>query len=385
MRDHKGSPQRDRTGREGRPPVLLLGDSLIFGGTEGQFVEVVRGLNRSRWGLHVGCVRAEGPHRARLEATGLHPLSCGRGAFRSPRFALAVVGLARDLRGRRIQLIHSFGFYGNILGVLAARLARVPAVIASQRELGDLRSPLQRWVHGVALRLAGHVVVNSEAVAERLKAARIAPAHRIVLIPNGVDLARFAPAPGSGAFRSDRVTVGTLAMLRPEKAVGDLVRAAPAVRERCPAARFVIWGDGLGRPELERLVREVGLERVVELRGATAQPEAALRDLDIFVLPSISEACSNALLEAMALGLPVVATRVGGIPALVEDGKTGLLVPPGEPSSLARAIIRLIEDPGLAAALAVRARERVQNEFGLDRMLARIDALYDRALTDGAT
>jgi glycosyltransferase involved in cell wall biosynthesis len=124
---------------------------------------------------------------------------------------------------------------------------------------------------------------------------------------------------------------------------------------------------------------------VVEFRGATAQPEAALRDLDIFVLPSISEACPNALLEAMTIGLPVVATRVGGIPALVEDGKTGLLVPPGDPLSLARAIIRLIEDPGLAAALAARAREHVQNEFGLDRMLARIEALYDRALTDGAT
>jgi glycosyltransferase involved in cell wall biosynthesis len=237
----------------------------------------------------------------------------------------------------------------------------------------------------VALRLAGYVVVNSEAVTERLKAAGTVPGRRIVLIPNGVDLARFAPAPGSGAFRSDRVTVGTLAMLRPEKAVGDLVRAAPAIRERCPAARFVIGGDGPCRPQLERLVRGLGLERVVEFRGATAQPEAALRDLDIFVLPSISEACPNALLEAMTIGLPVVATRVGGIPALVEDGKTGLLVPPGDPLSLARAIIRLIEDPGLAAALAARAREHVQNEFGLDRMLARIEALYDRALTDGAT
>jgi glycosyltransferase involved in cell wall biosynthesis len=359
-----------------------MGDSLIFGGTEGQFVEVVRGLNRSRWGVHVGCLRAEGPHRARLEAAGLRPLSYGRGSFRSPRFALAVVGLARSLREHRIRLVHSFDFYSNILGGLAARLARVPAVIASQRELGDLRSPLQRRVHGVALRLAGYVVVNSEAVAERLRASGTVARQRIVLIPNGVDLTRFAPAPGSAAFRSDRVNVGTLAMLRPEKAIGDLVRAALAVRARCPAARFVIWGEGPCRPELERLVRELGLEQVVELRGATAQPEAVLRDLDIFVLSSISEACPNALLETMATGIPVVATRVGGIPTVVEEGKTCLLVPPGNPAALAQAIMRLVEDPVLAAALVARARERVRSEFGLDRMLARIEALYDRALAE---
>lgn len=384
-RDQSRSPHGDRTGRERHPAVFVLGDSLIFGGTEGQFVETVRRLNRSQWELHVGCVRAEGPYRSRLEAVGLHALACGPRSLRSPSFVLAVVALARTLRRSRVRVVHSFGFYSNILGVLAARLARVPAVIASQRELGDLRSPIERWVHGVVLRLAGHVVVNSEAVAERLKASRTVPAPRIVVIPNGVDLARFAPATSARAFRSNRITVGTLSVLRPEKAVGDLLRAAPAVRDRCPAARFVIWGDGPCRPELERLVRDQELEGLVEFRGITTQPEVALRDLDIFVLASLSEACSNALVEAMATGLPVVATRVGGIPALVEDGKTGLLVPPGEPASLARAIVRLIEDPGLAAALATRARERVQDEFGLDRMLARLEALYNRALTYAAT
>ena len=380
MKDHKGSPQLDGIGREGRPSVLLLGDSLIFGGTEGQFVEVVRGLNRSRWRLHVGCVHAEGPNRVRLEAAGLHPLTWRVGSLRSPRFALDVVGFARHLRRGRIQVFHSFGFYGNIFGVLAARLARVPAVIASQRDLGDLRPPLQRRVHRAAVRLAGYVVVNSEAVAARLVASGTVPAQRIVLVPNGVDLRRFAPAPGSGAFRSDRVTVGTVALLRPEKAVADFVRAAAAVRDVCPGARFVIWGDGPCRPEIERLVRHLGLQGTLELGGATTEPETALRALDIFVLPSISESCPNALLEAMATALPVVATRVGGVPAFVEDGRTGLLVPPGDHATLAEAIVRLIKDPEFAALLGARARERVQSESGLDRMMARIEALYERAL-----
>jgi len=379
----EGVTQVVQVGREGRPQVLLLGDSLTLGGTEGQFVEIARGLNRSRWSVHVGCFRAEGPNRARLDAAGVCPVSYGRHSLRSPRFALSVVGLARSLRAARIGLVHSFDFYSNIFGVLAARLARVP-VIASQRDLGDLRPPLQRWVQRATLRLAGYVVVNTEAVGQRLRAGGIA-ADRIFLIPNGVDLSRFTSAAGSAAARSGRVSVGTLAVLRPEKAVADLVRAAPLVRARCPAVRFVIWGDGPCRPALERLVRELGLEEVVELRGTTAQPEAALRDLDIFVLPSLSEACPNALLETMAMGLPVVATRVGGIPALVEDGRTGLLVPPGDPSALARAIAGLIEDPVRAAAMAARAREHVRNDFGLDRMLVGLQVLYDRALGAATT
>ena len=142
----------------------------------------------------------------------------------------------------------------------------------------------------------------------------------------------------------------------------------------------MIWGEGPLRPDLEGLVRTLGLGGVVEFRGSTSHPEAALRDLDIFVLPSLSEACSNGLLEAMAIGLAVVATRVGGNPSLVEDEVTGLLVPPQDPPALAKAIIRLIEEPELAPELAGRARDRARAEFGMGRMLAHIEALYDRAL-----
>lgn len=370
-----------QAGPAARPPVFLLGDSLILGGTEGQFVEIALGLSRSRWNVHVGCsVCVEGPNLERLKAAQLQPVRYGWGSFRSPRFARDVVDLARSLRARRIGVVHTFGFYSNILGILAARLARVPVVIGSQRDLGNLRPPFQCRVHRLALRLAGHIVVNTEAVAGRLGAAGIVSAKRIVVIPNGVDLTRFAPKPGPAEAGRKPVTVGTLAELRPEKAVGDLLRAARLLSTRTPAVRFVVWGDGPCRPELERLVRELGLSGVVEFRGATDQPEAALRDLDLFVLPSISEACPNALLEAMATGVPVIATTVGGIRTLIEDDGTGLLVPPGNPPALARAILKLLADPALASALAARAQERVRNQFGLDRMLARVEAFYAQAL-----
>jgi glycosyltransferase involved in cell wall biosynthesis len=364
-----------------RSPVLLLEHQLTFGGTEGQFVEIACGLDRSRWDLHVGCVRAEGPRRAKLDAAGLRVWSWGRGSFKSPRFAVVVVELARFLRAHRIRVVHAFDFYSNILGVLAARLARVPVVIASQRDLGNLRPPLQRRVHNVVLRLADYVVVNTQAVADSLQHDGIVAPTRLVVIPNGVDATRFSGTPGE-ARPSGHPIIGTLAVLRPEKGLADFVRAAAHVVERFPDARFVIWGEGLLRSPLEELVRDLGLSGAVALAGATLEPEAALRELDIFVLPSLSEACSNALLEAMATGRAVVATRVGGNPALIEDEVTGLLVPAQDPAALAKAVIRLLEEPALAAGLAARAQKRVRAEFGIERMLAHVQSLYDRALAE---
>jgi glycosyltransferase involved in cell wall biosynthesis len=361
-----------------RAAILLMGDTLGLGGTEGQFVELASRLDRSAWDVHVSCLRAEGPLRARLEAAGVRAWSCGRGSLKSLGFLARVWGLARYLRRARIDLVHTFDFYSNVVGGVAARLAGVPAVIASQRDLGDLRPRLDRRVQYLMLRMADRVLVNSEAVAERLRVHR-ALAGRIAVIPNGVDLARFSP-PTDRTRQAGRITVGTLANLRPEKGLTDLVAAAALVREACPEVRCVIWGEGPLRPDLERRIHQLGLDGVVELPGSTAHPELALRSLDVFVLPSLSEACSNGLLEAIATGLPVVATNVGGNASFVEDEVTGLLVPAGEPSALAKAIVRLVQEPARAKQLAARGRDRLRWTRGIDRTVARIETLYDEAL-----
>ncbi len=118
----------------------------------------------------------------------------------------------------------------------------------------------------------------------------------------------------------------------------------------------------------------------MSLPGSTGEPEAALRELDVFVLPSVSESCSNALMEAMATGLPVIATAVGGNPGLVEQEVTGLLVPPDDPPALARAIVRLVEDRALATGLGERARTHAHRVFGMERMVSRTEELYARSL-----
>jgi L-malate glycosyltransferase len=362
-----------------RPRVLLLGDTLNLGGTEGQFAEVACGLDRSRWEVDVACVRAEGPLRGRLEAAGLQPWSLGPSSFKSPGLGVAIARLARYLRRHAVRLVHCFDFYSNIVGVPAARLARVPAVIASQRDMGDLRSRGQQSIHSMALGLATHILVNSEAIAARLTHTRAARRNRLGVIANGVDLARFGPAtpPSNGSHVS---TVATLANLRPEKGLGQLLEAAGIVTRTAPGARFVIWGEGPLRADLEARIRSLGLTDVVEMPGATRAPEKVLKQCHIFVLASLSEACSNVVLEAMATGLPVIATRVGGTPGLVDDRRTGLLVPPDDAPALAQGILRLLESPAMAIEMGAQGRVRALAEFGMDRMLERIDAFYCRAL-----
>jgi glycosyltransferase involved in cell wall biosynthesis len=356
-----------------------MGDTLNLGGTEGQFAEVACGLDRSRWDLHVCCVRAEGPLRARLETVGLRPWSLGPSSFKSPGLALAILRLAGYLRRHSVRLVHCFDFYSNIVGVPAARLARTQAVIASQRDMGDLRSPRQQSIHSLALGLATHILVNAEAIAARLAHTRAARHSRLGVIPNGVDLRRFSAATAPSSW-SGPTTVATLANLRPEKGLGQLVDAAAIVTRKAPRARFVIWGDGPLRGDLEARVRALGLTGTLELRGATRDPETALKQSHVFVLPSLSEACSNVVLEAMATGLPVVGTRVGGTPALVDDQRTGLLVPPGDAPALAQAILRILEAPALATEMGARGRARALAEFGMDRMHERIDGFYRQAL-----
>jgi glycosyltransferase involved in cell wall biosynthesis len=359
--------------------VLLLGDSLRPGGTEGQFVEVASGLGRAGWDVDVACMRAEGSLRGRLDGEGIRPWSYGPASTRAPHLARAILGLARHMRAGRVALVHCFDFYSNILGVPAARLARVPVVIASQRDLGNLRSPSQqRWQRGV-LRLAHATVVNSPSIAEILTRNGSLASERIQFIPNGVDLERFHAVPG-GHRPEGPPMVMTLGNLRPEKGLEDFVRAAQLVHARMPEVAFAICGDGPLRAALESLVGQLGLRDVVVLQGATATPETALWSGTILVHPSLSEASSNVVLEAMASGLPVVATRVGGLPWLIADEVSGLLVPPSDPAALAKAIMRLLESPGLAAELGGWAARRAREQFSMSAMLRRVEALYSDLL-----
>jgi glycosyltransferase involved in cell wall biosynthesis len=353
-----------------------------MGGTERQFTEIARGLAPSRWDVRVACLRAEGPLRARLEEAGLKPWSCGVGSLKSPALVQGIWRLAQYIRRHRIALVHSFDFYSNLYGVLAGRLACTGIIIASQRDLGNLRPPAQQRINRIMLRLAHYVLANSEAAAIGVRqGGRTRPGHLIV-VPNGVDAARFGALERGSDARRVRV-FGTVTNLRPEKGLTDLIRAAALLRGRYPEIRLVIWGEGPLRPELEVLIESLGLDDAVRLPGHTHEAERALSTMDAFILPSLSESCSNSLLEAMAVGLPVIASNTGGNPELVLDGSSGLLVRPGDAADLARAMAYLMDNPAVAAALGTNAAQRASIKFSLPSMLAGIDALYVSALDGG--
>jgi glycosyltransferase involved in cell wall biosynthesis len=267
-------------------------------------------------------------------------------------------------------VVQTCDLYANIFGLPGAALAGVPARIGSRRELNPDKSPSQIRLQRLAYRCATKVVANSPAARRMLEREGVAPAS-IAVIPNGVDLAAFARDKPASTVRR----FITVANLRAEKNHETLLAAAAALQRVYSDVEFQIVGDGPRRQQLEQLAHDRGLSRVTFL-GHREDVAALLAAADAFVLPSRSEAFPNGALEAMAAGLPVVASAVGGLLDLLEDGRTGLLVPPGDPEALAAALRSLIDAPERAAAIGRAARADVQQRYSFDRMVSSFEQLY---------
>ncbi|HXG03929.1 MAG TPA: glycosyltransferase, partial [Candidatus Binatia bacterium] len=330
--------------------VVHVLHTLAVGGTENGVVNLVNALARDARHTVIA-VTTSGPLAARLPAgVEVHALDKRPGTDPA-----ALVRLTRLLRRLRPDIVHSRN-WGAFDAVAAARLAGVPVVIHGEhgREAADpegrdrrrnrlrrLLSPMvARWVtvsHDLRRWLVGRVGIRAD---------------RVETIHNGVDTARFGEGDREAArealgLEPGRPVVGTVGRLDPVKDHVRLVTAFRSVVARRPDALLVICGDGPLRDELRRAVETAGLEASVRLLGERDDVPRVLAALDVFTLPSIAEGISNTILEAMATGLPVVATRVGGNPELVEDGVTGRLVEPRRPEALAQALLDYLNDPVL--------------------------------------
>ncbi|HEX6851635.1 MAG TPA: glycosyltransferase family 4 protein [Candidatus Polarisedimenticolaceae bacterium] len=303
--------------------------------------------------------------------------------------AIAVVRLAAMLRASRIELLHTHSSKAGIVGRLAAALAGTPAVVHTVHgwSFNDTQAPALRRLYVALERLAArrtHALVFV-AEADRARGADLAigdPA-RYRLFRSGIDRDRYvAPAGVRDATRRalgygpDEVVVGSLACLKAQKAPLDFVAAADVAARSDPRLRFFIAGDGELRGEVEREVASRGLEDRFRLLGWRQDVAELLAAMDVFVLTSRFEGLPRAVLQAMAAGVPVVATAVGGTPEVVRDGATGRLVPPGEPRTAAAAILGLAADPELRRRCVAAARARLGEEFDIRRMVAGLDDLY---------
>ena len=290
----------------------------------------------------------------------------------------------RDLlRSGGIRVVHSYLPLANILGTFAAALAGTPVRIVSKRGLGLYKEghALFSLFEDAANRLADAVTVNSAAVGEAVRRQERFWGGKIRLVYNGVES---RPGPVGRIDRlcpevaEDGATVVTyVANLFAYKGHADLVEAARQVADAFPSVRFLLVGGDAGEEgNVRRRIEAMGLGRNVLLAGPRPDAAAIVAASAFLVHPSHQEGFSNAILEAMAAGKAVVATRVGGIPEAVEDGRTGLLVPPRDPAALAGAVLSLLRDPDGARAMGEAGRRRAEEEFSIGRMVGEIESLY---------
>jgi glycosyltransferase involved in cell wall biosynthesis len=298
----------------------------------------------------------------------------------------AIRELAAYLRREEIDLLHAHMFRAEVIGTRAALAAGTPVITAT------VHSSRVRSAEDVAALAAltpamDRLIVPSESIAAKVRAEGRGAA-RFAVIPNGVDLARFALPETPCTLRDDfgipcdQVLVGVVARLEQEKGHTHLIAAMPEIVARAPRTWLAIVGDGSLRDALEaqaRTLPSVARDRIV-FTGRRDDIAALTTELDVAVLPSLREAQGISILEAMARRKPVVASAVGGIPEVLTDGVDGLLVPPSDPSALARAIVRLARSPSLREAMGEAGYATVRDRFSIDAHVRRIEAVYDEEL-----
>jgi glycosyltransferase involved in cell wall biosynthesis len=372
--------RRSANGRR-RVRVLTVIDSLTgIGGAEMLAAQIALHLDRTRFASAICTTRPSvGSLIHAIRAEGLPVLSLDRSVrvdVSEWRRFLAF------LRRERFDIVHTHKFGSNAWGIPIARLAGVPVVIAHEhgRSLGTphLRNLVNREV--IARGADVFLAVCKSDRRRMIASDRIDPA-RIRVVPNGI-VDPPAPAP-CRSLRAElgiadaAPLVGVVAGLRRVKALEVLVEAAVVLRDEFPQLRVVIAGAGPEEAPLRELVRRRGVASVIQLLGERQDVAKVLAALDVAVLCSDSEGSPLALLEYSAAGKAIVATGVGGVPELLDDGVHGLLVPPRDPRSLARAIACLLRDPKLREQLGRRARAHQQREFTLDVTIRRLELLYE--------
>ncbi|HEV3061547.1 MAG TPA: glycosyltransferase family 4 protein [Vicinamibacterales bacterium] len=357
-------------------PIAFVMTSFEPGGTERQMIELARRLDRGRWTVHVACFRSGGAWFDRVKEAARSVVEFPVATFKTPRAVGEMWSFGRWCRAQRIRVVHTTELYSNIFGLPGAAMGGVAVRIGNRREINPDKSAGQLAMQRAAYSFAHKVVANSHAAADRLIRERV-PAHRVAIVPNGLDTAPVRPVSATAARRK----VVVVANLRPEKGHDVLIDAAADILRRFPDARFDVVGGG---PLLDPLIaraRQRSVLNAFAFRGHCDDVRARLDAADIFVLPSRSEAFPNAVLEAMAAGLPIVASAVGGMCELIQDGETGLLVPPDNPSVLAAQICRLMESPDAGTALGAAARRHAVGRYSFERMVAAFEQIYVSELT----
>jgi glycosyltransferase involved in cell wall biosynthesis len=358
--------------------MMFVHTSLVVGGAETQQVSLIKRLDRARFAPEVCCLKDRGPLASELGDVPVH-----NRLLRHKYDAVVIRRLQRLFRERRTQIVVTCGAGDKMFwGRIAARMARVPVVVSCLHTTGwpdeigrlnHLLTPLNDAFVGVADAHGRHLVDVENF-----------PAGRVHVIRNGVDTERFQPAVDTNSIRSelglapDAQLVIIVARLSTEKNHRLFLDVAARLRDRAPGAHFLIVGDGPLRESLQARAAQQGISDRVHFLGIRRDVPTLLAAADVFALTSDMEASPMSILEALACGTPVVATRVGSVPETVRQGATGFLVPPGDVQAMADCLLALLTDPDLARRMGTAGRRLVLAEHSIDRMVEQYEELFQK-------
>jgi glycosyltransferase involved in cell wall biosynthesis len=376
-------------GRRSRPvKVTFLIGSLAIGGAETQLVRLANSLDRRRFSPSIVClwqggeledsvapdvpvIRVMAPH-------GQRRVPGGRGVLAVRTLA----ALSRTLRGRQPDVVHAYLPAAYVLGGLVAWILRVPIIVAGRRGLTSFETRGSGlWLARLANRVIDVQICNSGAVRDWAVAREGLDPGRTRVIPNGIDLPPLPPGPGlPDEWQSKDANAVMVANLIRYKGHREVLQSVAVVAKRHPSFRLVLVGDGPERTGLVDLARELAITDNVIFAGRRRDAADLMRSFDFTVLGSSEEGFPNALMESMARAIPVVATAVGGVTELVNDGIHGLLVPYGDTAAMANAILRMIEHPDERRTMGANGRARIASEFSTERMVSATEAVYEEML-----
>jgi glycosyltransferase involved in cell wall biosynthesis len=357
--------------------------SLGLGGAEQVVIRLAAALDRRRFDPIICCLNEPGKFAAQAERAGIEVLPFHK---RGPIDLKLVRSLAATFRNRRIDAVHTHLWGASVWGRIAARIAGVRRIIVTEHNVDSWKGPHHLLIDRFLAPSTHALVAVSEQVRNFYEGHSVGRG-RWKVIYNGIDTALPLVRERGESYRAlgipnDAPVVGLVGRIVAVKAPELFLKAVALASKDVPGLRALVIGDGPLRPEAEAHARRLGVEQRTVFTGLREDVPDLLAGMDVLVFSSTREGLSIAMLEAMAAGVPVVATRVGGNPELIDSGVSGFLVPSGDAPALAAHITDLLLDQSLAQRIRVAARRRVEERFSLAAMVAAYEALYDDAATD---
>lgn len=370
--------------------ILHIYQNSKIGGVQQQLLSLLKAYNRERFNPIFCCLGPKEEIGKEIEGTGIEFIPLNK--LRYNRFSPGIVlELHRLMKKKQIHVVRTHRYRSNLYGRLAAFLAGVPVIIASVHDnYRTDKRPKRRIMNRILSKITDKIVAVSEDVKEDImRYDRIDPS-KIEVIPNGIDVERFNPEKNTTDIRKefsleeDDIVIGFIGRIVTAKGLEYLLDALPYLKGEFKSIKFLIVGEGSLVEELKERAKKNNIFDNILFTGKRRDIPEILASINIFVMPSIAEGFPNALLEAMAMGKPIVTTEVGGIPEIVKNGFNGLLVPPRDTVSLSKAIKELISNDRLAAKLGQAARDLVHDNLSIKAIAQKWQSLYLSILKEKA-